>query len=428
MSDVLDVAIVGGGLAGLIHLHYARKAKLSVRLLERRDGVGGLWRELPSWQDIQICPADWTVGDIPVEGPGQPHILANIESWVSRFGLADDILLQSPVRVARHVGDLWELDAPHGTVRARHLVAATGGHNVPVIPPIARTASTVREWHSSALHDPSVLKGRVVLVVGGGASAYDLIDLCLEHQAEKILWVYRGLRWFTPTNKPKAVAGSIRPFAKMQASGMGVQQQSQLIGADLRARYEKFGLQDIQPDQPFDVIQDQLIPGRARMLSQFQSLERHPGTVKAIEGHEVVLEDGKRLQADTVLWATGYATDLSYFEDARIASIKSVAQLSSRCACVFRSMDAPNLYFPGVGLEGIGATSWAYSLTARTIMSHITGTARLDMTPNDHKVNHLELAKHLVERDPAAQTNAQWWNDYRDLALKLPDDQAYPLP
>ena len=34
-----------------------------------------------------------------------------------------------------------------------------------------------------------------------------------------------GLRWFTPTHKPKAVAGSVRPFAKMQASGMTTAQR-----------------------------------------------------------------------------------------------------------------------------------------------------------------------------------------------------------
>ena len=87
----LDLAIIGGGIAGLIHLHYARRAGLRVVLLERAPAVGGLWRELPSWQDIQICPVDWTVGDLPIAGPLQPQVLANIESWVSRFGLAPDI-------------------------------------------------------------------------------------------------------------------------------------------------------------------------------------------------------------------------------------------------------------------------------------------------------------------------------------------------
>ena len=70
---VLDVAIIGGGLAGLVHLHYARQAGLDALVLERQAGVGGLWHQLPAWQDIQICPVDWTAGDLPIDGPTAAH-------------------------------------------------------------------------------------------------------------------------------------------------------------------------------------------------------------------------------------------------------------------------------------------------------------------------------------------------------------------
>ena len=228
----LDLAIVGAGIAGVIHLHYARQAGLDAIVLEARSGIGGLWRELPAWQDIQISTADWAVGDLPVAGPLAPQILANIQAWADRFALADGIRLDCPVRRARHVGDAWELDTPQGTVRARHLVAASGGHNTPLIPPVQRRDSRVAEWHANALHEPKALAGRDVMVVGGGASAFDLIDQCLEHGARRLMWVYRGVRWFTPTTRPKAIAGSVRPFAKMQASGMS---------ADAAERRDRFG-------------------------------------------------------------------------------------------------------------------------------------------------------------------------------------------
>jgi hypothetical protein len=424
---LLDLAIVGGGLGGLVHLRYARKAGLDAVVLERSSGVGGLWRELPAWQDIQICPADWLVGDMSLAGTRQPQILENIEAWVERFELGEAIRLDCPVRVARHDGTAWELETPAGRLRARHLVAATGAHNAPLIPQVRRGESSVRELHSSALRDPAELGGRDVLVVGGGASAFDLLDLCLEHGARHIVWVYRGVRWFAPTRKPKALAGSVRPFAKMQASGMTLAEQSAAIGADLASRYEKFGIQAICPAEPLDLRHDQLIPGRARMLEGFARLERHPGTVEAIEGDAVTLADGTRVGVDIVLWGTGYAVDLSYFEDPRIAAIKSVAELGSRCACLVRSLDAPDLYFPGVGLDGIGAVSWAYSLMARSIVSHIRGTARLDMEAT-RRLNHLEIARHFAERDSSLRSEEQRWEFYRDLALNTPDDEPYPFP
>ena len=427
-DKVLDLAIIGGGLAGLVHLNYARKAGLDALVLERRGGVGGLWRELPAWQDIQVCLVDWTAGDIPVAGPAQPQILANIESWVERFALADGIRLNSPVRQARHTGGCWELDTPGGAVRARHLVAAIGGHGQPVIPEVERRNSQVRELHSSALHDLGELRGRDVLVVGGGASAFDLLEQSLAHGAKSVRWVYRHVRWFTPTTKPKVVAGSFRPYAKMQASGMPVEKQNALIDADLRARYEKFGLQAILPERSIDMRYDQLIPGRAAMLARFAEIERHQATIQSIDGAQVTLSDGAQFTTDLVLWGTGYGLDLRFFEEPRLAAIRTLHELASRCGCVFRSLDAPDLYFPGVGLDGVGATSWFYSIGARTIMSHISGTAKLDMEPVHSKLNHLDMIRHLAPRDPGSFTPAKGWEFYRDLTLQLPDDQAYPLP
>jgi hypothetical protein len=139
-----------------------------------------------------------------------------------------------------------------------------------------------------------------------------------------------------------------------------------------------------------------------------------------------VLADGHRIAADVLLWGTGYSTDLTYFADPRISGISNMAELVRRCACVFRSVDAPNLYFPDVGLEGVGATSWAFALGARTMMSHIRGTARLDMQPTPYRLNHLDFGRHLLERDPAAGEHA--WQDLRAMAMATPDDAPYPMP
>jgi cation diffusion facilitator CzcD-associated flavoprotein CzcO len=427
-DNCLDVAIVGGGLAGVIALFYARRVGLDAIVLERQGRVGGLWRDLPAWQDIQISPADWTLGDLPLEGATQPHILANIEAWVERFSLADGIRLNAPVQRARARDSVWELLTPQGLVRARHLVAATGGHNLPVIPAIPRVDSTVRELHSSALREPDVLTGREVLVVGGGASAFDLLELCFQQSARRIVWVYRGLRWFLPTRKAKTIAGSVRGFARLQASGMTAAQQSAAIGADMRSRYEKFGIGEIMPTHDFDVRHDQLIPGRTGMLTNFAAIERHRGSVESIVGRTVTLSDGHRLEPDLLLWGTGYSVDLSYFESPEHAAIRSLDALAARCGGIFRSLDAPNLYFPGVGLDGIGAAAWAYSLLNRSIMSHIRGTAQFDDEVLGYKVNHFEIVDYLAPRDPASYPPEDWRTHYRGIALNTPDEQPYPIP
>jgi len=81
----------------LIHLHYARRSGLRALALERESGVGGLWGQLPAWQDLQVSAEDFAL-----QGPMQAQVLAYVESWVERFSLADAIRLDSPVYRPRH--------------------------------------------------------------------------------------------------------------------------------------------------------------------------------------------------------------------------------------------------------------------------------------------------------------------------------------
>jgi hypothetical protein len=212
-----------------------------------------------------------------------------------------------------------------------------------------------------------------------------------------VIWAYRGMRWFMPTRKPKHVAGSVRGFAKRQVGGMTTEQLNAAIGADLRSRYEKFGITDIMPTRDFDVRHDQLIPGRAGMLERYTAIERHRASVVDITGGTVKLSDGHRVAADLLLWGTGYGMDLSYFEAPALRSIRTLDALAARCGCIFRSLDAENLYFLGVGLDGIGSAPWSHALLCRSMMSHIGGTARLDNEALDHRFNHFDI----VEAPPA---------------------------
>ena len=96
-------------------------------------------------------------------------------------------------------GDVVELVTPQGIVRAKHLVAATGAHNTPVIPPVSRKDSAVREFHSSALRDPDVVANRDVLVVGGGyVGMYTALRLGQKLQRGEAVVTVVDPRWVIP--------------------------------------------------------------------------------------------------------------------------------------------------------------------------------------------------------------------------------------
>jgi lysine/ornithine N-monooxygenase len=424
----LDVLIIGGGIGGVVALYYARKAGLRALVLERQSVIGGLWAQLPAWQDIQFGRIDWTLGDLPIAGEDQASIRDNIEAWVTHFGLSQDIRLNIEVTRAERDADGWVVQSTQGMFRAAHLIAATGGHNKTVIPAVQREAVELRELHSSTLRNAQDLTGRDILVVGGGASAYDLLDLCFEHRARRVIWAYRNVRWMMPTNKPKNQAGSPRALARAQMSGSSADEISRVLHADMKARYAKFGLHDIVPDAVFDLRRHQLIPGRWRMIENFAAIERHRGEVRRIDGRCVELSTGQRVEADLVLWATGYEVDLSFFANPVLSSIRRHEELAAQCGCGTRSIAEPGLYFMAAALESTGTATWSYALLARTIMSHIRGHARLELEPLTHKLNHFDAAAFLAERDPVSFPDGTWQANLRHLATNYPPDRALPIP
>ena len=137
--------------------------------------------------------------------------------------------------------------------------------------------------------------------------------------------------------------------------------------------------------------------------------------------------DGHRVEVEFLLWGTGYGVDLSYFPSPEIASICTLNALAPRCGCIFRSLDAANLYFPGVGLDGIGSAAF-FSLLCRSMMSHIRGTARLDNEALGHRLNHFDIVDYLGPRDPTSYPPNSWRAHYRDIALSTSDEQPYPIP
>jgi hypothetical protein len=425
----LDLIIVGGGIGGVICLKYAKDAGLKTLLLERRECIGGLWRDLPSWQDIQFRKEDWTLGDLPLSGEDQPNILRNIETWAERFELSPLIRLNAPVTRARPCEGGWSVTTDSAAYESKFLVAATGGHNRPVVPQVERIDSSIAEYHSSALRNPVDLQGKRVTVVGGGASAYDLLDLCFAHGALSVAWVYRSTKWMRPTRQSKHHGVDMRRLSKYQMLGLPASVVNRLINKDLRTRYAKAGIDEIMPDGDFDVRRDLLIPGRPGMLRNFRRIERYRGEVQSLRGKTTRLSSGEEIETDLLLWGTGYGMDLGYLNVEAISKAGSLNDVSRRCYSGFRSIDAPRLFLlaPGV-IETNTSTPWAYAHVAKSIMSHIAGRPVFESPPRQTMTNHFDLVKLLAPRDRANYPFGLWYLQYLRLAMCHPRVQPMPIP
>lgn len=428
----LDALIIGAGLGGLLALKYAKDMGLTALALEMQNGIGGLWRKLPAWQDIQIGLQDWSLAGLPIHGPEQPHILANLEALADRFRLREQIQFNAPVVRAEFREGIWHVHTALGTIySARNLVVASGAHNLPHIPSVERSTLApprLMEMHSSALQDPKILRGKSVAIVGGGASAYDLLELAFAEGAREVHWVHRGLVWFNPSLRPKHEVAQLRRLGRRQLLGLPRKKINAKLAEHLQKKYAKYGLEEILPKAPLDLDQHHVIPGRPGMIRHFAQIKRYPGTVQSLADQRISLSTGQEISAELLLWATGYRLNLRYLELPEFKACDRAPELWSQLGSQCVAKAYPGLYFLGLAtLDSNGSAPWGHAHMAKAIMGEIAGKSRIRRDRVERFCNYLELAWQLFpEGKPLRQKLA--WLRYASLFFRPGAARSLPLP
>lgn len=204
------------------------------------------------------------------------------------------------------------MHTPDGVLGADHVVVATGHDRVPVVPRWTGEADfTGRLAHVSEIRSPGALAGHRVVVVGAGNSGIEIAGRLVDAGVERLWLSARSVPTILPCEvlgipvQPAAVALRVLPERTRDRAARRV---SRVAFGDLAP----FGL-PAPPDGPFERMRttgvtaavDQgfvahLKAGRARVVAP----------VVRFSTGGVVLRDGRVLDVDTVVAATGYRPGL----------------------------------------------------------------------------------------------------------------------
>jgi putative flavoprotein involved in K+ transport len=283
-----EVIVVGGGQAGLTVGYYLTQAKLPFVILHAGARVGDSWRE--RWHSLTLfTPAAYsTLPGLPF--PGDPEHYPgkdDIADYLERYAQTHEL----PIRYDSHVSSLepadggYRLQTQSGNYQAAQVIVATGAYQRPYIPPISEQLSDqVTQLHSAEYRNPRQLPARQVLVVGAANSGAQIAeDLAPTHQVH----LSQGGR--IPRLPRRVLGKSVHWYG----DHLG------LIAASLdswRGRTQRG---------------DTLIGTSLRQLKRHHGVELVDRTIDAHE-HTVTLKDGRELELETVIWATGYHPDHSW--------------------------------------------------------------------------------------------------------------------
>lgn len=328
-QGVQDVVVIGGGQSGIsTAFGLQREAVDKVLILEQKPaGLAGPWIDFARMHTLRTPKT--------VSGPelGVPSLL--VQSWYeANYGaqawadltkisrqdwqaylvwLAD--VLQSPIRHGVTVSDIGPVDGgaqdPEAILRIDLFDTLTGGTLDPVFARAVVLANGIEgagNWtipaqittalpqhlyaHTSQAIDFAALKGKRVVVLGAGASAFDNAATALEAGAGAVTLLAR-----------RKELPAVNPYRWMEFSGF-LRHFAQLPDL-MKWRYMRriFEMNQPPPQDTYD---------RCARHGQFALITGAPVDAIAMQGEDIVLQTPQgNIRADFLIIGTGFAIDFS---------------------------------------------------------------------------------------------------------------------
>ena len=181
-SQEIEVLVVGAGQAGVAMSAHLTERGIPHLVLER-GRIAERWRS-ERWDTLVANGPAWhdrfpglEFDDVDPDGFAPKERVAD-------YFVAYAAMTNAPIRsgvevlsVRRNVGAPgFRVETTDGSYTARHVVAATGPFQKPVIPTVIPAAAGIEQLHSSDYRNPDQLPAGGVLVVGAGSSGVQIAD------------------------------------------------------------------------------------------------------------------------------------------------------------------------------------------------------------------------------------------------------------
>lgn len=297
MGEHLNTIVIGGGQAGLAVSYYLKRQGVDFVILDGHPRTGDSWRK--RWDSLKLfTPSKFNnLPGLPFPKPGdylpkKDEVADYLEGYVQQF----DLPVRHDVKVERlsRADQGYQITVGASSFFARNVIVATGPFQSPYIPAFSSQLDpAIQHLHTSVYCSPEQIQGQSVLVVGAGNSGAEIsLELV---RAGKRVWLAGRDVGRIPANGPLGKVFGGHPIWWFMSHVLTVNTP---IGRKVRAG------------------------------------ELHHGKPQ--------LEDGRILQVDSVVWATGFRPDYQWID---LPIFDEIGFPRHRRGVI---QDAPGLYFIGL--------------------------------------------------------------------------------
>jgi cation diffusion facilitator CzcD-associated flavoprotein CzcO len=425
MTSLPTTCVIGAGSSGITAVKALAGHGFDVTAYDKSDRVGGNWvwgntnGMSSAYRSLHINTSRERMeySDFPMpksypDFPHHTHIAKYFDAYVDHFGIRDRIRFETGVEhAARRPDGVWEVSLDDGsTHRYDALLVANGHHWDPRWPEPAFPGSEDFEGVQMHSHDykgddPDLFRDKTVVVLGMGNSAMDIAVESSFVAKNTYLAARRGA-YVIPKylfGKP-ADQHAASPKIPFEIRRRVVQQMLKIAVGEM----ERYGLP--KPDHRFgdahptvsDDILSRMAHGEIAAKPNIASLTRN--TVRFVDGSEV--------EADIVVYCTGYKVTFPFFGEGFIAAPDNDLPLFRR---TFHP-DIPNVFFVGL-MQPWGAIMPIAEAQGEWISDHLSGRYALP-APADLRADMEDERRRMFKRYVASKRHTMQV-DYDDWMAAL---------
>jgi hypothetical protein len=297
--------IIGAGFVGLGMAQALKAADIPYDQVDASDDIGGNWYH-GVYETAHIISSrkvtQFTHFPMPESYPDFPsaqNMRDYLNSFADNFDLRQHIELNTKVSYVRPIeNNLWEITFTNGEQRIYKGVLICNGHHWCKRFPKFEGKFNGEIIHTKDYKHPDQLRGKRVLVIGGGNSACDVAAEAARVAAKSVLSMRESV-WFIP----KTFAGvPVSDRSKGESPEWFQRLMTYIIIRLTFGKHEDYGL-----PQP----QHRIFEKHPTVNSEVPYYIKHgriiakPG-VSRLDGEEVEFVDGSREAVDLIVCGTGY--------------------------------------------------------------------------------------------------------------------------
>jgi cation diffusion facilitator CzcD-associated flavoprotein CzcO len=357
----MRTCLIGAGSSGIAAAKALHERGIPFDCFETSDRVGGNWvfqnsnGASAAYRDLFINTSrprmeysDFPMPESYPDFPHHTHIAAYFDAYVDHFGLREKISFQTSVeRAERREDGVWEVELDSGETRSYDALLIANGHHwdprwpEPAFPGADTFAGA--QLHAHSYLENSIFAGKRAVILGMGNSAMDIAVEASYVASETYLAGRQGV-WIIP----KYMFG--KPVDQLPQDPRVPFKIRQRVLHQLIKTYsgapERYGLP--KPNHKFGEAHP-TISGRILDRIQHGTIVPKPN-IASFEGSQVRFVDGTAVEADVVVYCTGYKITFPFFDLNFLSAPDNHIELFRR---VFHP-DVPNLFFIGL-LQPLGA-------------------------------------------------------------------------